>query len=62
MYLPPLDRYDLTVLLACLVLMVVAFVVYPVEWFQVVVVLVVFTISLGWLAVLLQKWMFEGRG
>lgn len=60
MYLPSLDRIDLAALLVCLGLLFVAFVVYRVEWFQVVAVLVVFTISLAWMAFLLQKWMFEG--
>lgn len=57
--LPPLDRYDLAALCACLSLFVLAFVVYPVEHLQILVTLVTFTITLAWVGYLLQKWAFE---
>jgi hypothetical protein len=58
-YLPTLNRYDLAVLMVCLSLFFVAFVVYPVQQLQILVVLVTFTITLGWAGYLLQKWGFE---
>lgn len=59
MYLPSLDWYDLAALVACLSLFVLAFVVYPAEQFQILTILVTFTITLAWVGYLLQKWAFE---
>jgi uncharacterized membrane protein YcaP (DUF421 family) len=58
-YLPSPDRYDLAVLVALGSLFFLAFVVYPVELFQVFVWLVAFTVVLAWVAYVLQKWGFE---
>jgi len=59
MYLPSLDRFDLAAFLASVALLVVGYVIYPIHVVQVTVWLSVFTISVGWMAFFLWKWMYD---
>jgi len=59
MYFPSLDRFDLAAALAAIGLLVVGHVIYPVHIVQVGVWLTVFTISVGWMAFFLWKWMYD---
>jgi len=60
-YLPPIDRYDVGVLALAVALFAFSFLIYPVHLLQVLTVLVVFTVLLGWFAYLLQKWFFDAE-
>ena len=59
MYLPSLDRFDLAAVLAALGLLAFGYLIYPVHFVQVAVWLTIFTISVGWLAFFLWKWMYD---
>jgi len=59
MYLPSLDRFDVAAAAAAICLLVFAYFVYPTHLVQVTAWLTVFTISVGWLAFFLWKWMFD---
>jgi len=59
MYLPSLDRFDLAAAVASLCLLVVGYVVYPDPVVQIAVWLVIFTISVAWMAFFLRKWVFD---
>ncbi|PSP43252.1 hypothetical protein BRC66_00030 [Halobacteriales archaeon QH_2_66_30] len=59
MYLPSLDRFDAAAALAALGLLVFGYLVYPTHLVQVTVWLSIFTISVGWLAFFLWKWMYD---
>jgi hypothetical protein len=59
MYRPSLDRFDLAALVASLCLLVFGYVVYPTHIVQITVWLVIFTISVGWMAFFLWKWMYD---
>ncbi len=57
--LPSLDRNDLVVVLVSAILLFFGFVVYPVDPFRMLIVFIVFSIYVGWMAYILQKWMFD---
>lgn len=57
--LPSLDRNDLAVFLVSAILLFFGFVVYPVDPFRILIVFIVFSIYVGWMAYILQKWMFD---
>jgi len=59
MYLPSLDRFDLAAALAALGLLAFGYLIYPTHLVQVTVWLSIFTISVGWLAFFLWKWMYD---
>jgi len=59
MYLPSLDRFDLAAFLASVGLLVIGYLIYPTHLVQVTVWLSIFTISVGWLAFFLWKWMYD---
>ena len=61
MYRPPLDPYDVGVLVSCLALFELAFLVCPVEPSRIVFVLMASVVSLAWMAFFLQRWMFVGE-
>ncbi len=59
MYRPSLDRFDLGAVLASIALLVVGYVIYPDDVVQTAVWLTIFTISVGWMAFFLWKWLFD---
>lgn len=56
MYLPEPDRYDVAIILASAVVILVGLLVDPL---RIPALLVVFVFYLAWTAYVLQKWMFE---
>jgi hypothetical protein len=57
--LPSPDRYDLAVVGVSAVLLVVAYVIYPVQFLQIIVWLTIFTIYVGWMALALKRFVFD---
>lgn len=60
-FLPALDRYDILVVVVTVILVIIGFVVYPHDPVRIGVVFVIFSIYLGWMAYLLQRWMFPAE-
>jgi hypothetical protein len=58
---PPLDRYDLLAGAAVLVLIVFAYLIYPVHLVQITVWLLIFVVFLAWMAYFGWKWVFDMR-
>jgi hypothetical protein len=57
--LPSLDWYEIAILVASAPLLVFAYVVYPVQFVQIAVWLLIFTMYVGWMAVALKEWVFD---
>lgn len=60
-FFPSFDRYDAAILVASLVLLFFAYVIYPHHLVQISVWFIVFTLYLSWMAYFLWKWMFEAE-
>lgn len=56
---PSLDWYEIAILVASAPLLVFAYVVYPVQFVQIAVWLLIFTMYVGWMAVALKEWVFD---
>jgi hypothetical protein len=57
-----LDWYEIGILGASVPLLVFAYVVYPVQFVQIAVWLVIFTMYVGWMAAALKGWVFDESG
>jgi len=54
-----LDWYEITILAASVPLLVFAYVLYPIQFVQIAVWLVIFTMYVGWMAAALKSWVFD---
>jgi hypothetical protein len=54
-----LDWYESAILAASVPLLVFAYVLYPIQFVQIAVWLVIFTMYVGWMAATLKSWVFD---